>query len=219
MNKNKRQLMIHVYKQDANLFKTIEKHYCIFENPSLWVFFLPPFKAELIKEVVDSGGEREKFYKFRKYSVSTNRHPIFLFFWREHWFNLSLTLKPEKRFTLLLKISSPPIVEENTLKFIDFDLSLKLTDSRELSLLNSEDHILNCTKFKYSQNLQKQISKTIRTVFKLLKNNWFDTFTSEEFISSLWAQVTTLLGKTQAELLVKKEDKNTIERLEIDEFE
>ncbi|AFO51869.1 hypothetical protein MHLP_01445 [Candidatus Mycoplasma haematolamae str. Purdue] len=212
---------IHAYKHDGNLYKSIEKHICIYESTKCWIFFLPPYQTELVKEVTSapSQGTGDRSSRMRSYSQCTNEHPVFWFFWKDHWFNILLTLKPSSK-QLYLSISTPPLLEEKAFKYLDFDLDLRVDNSSgNLELLNSDEYVFNCTKMRYSDNLKKEVSKTIREVFTLLKGDFFKRLTSDEKLEELWKKVTEVTGKSKEEFLSKKLSEEELGNTELVEFD
>ncbi|ADX98041.1 DUF402 domain-containing protein [Mycoplasma suis] len=217
-----KKFMIHAHKLDHSLCKSIENHYLIYEDSSMWVFFLPPFQTEFLTETeveIPSRKNKDVNIKVKRYVSSTNNLPIFWFFWKDHWFNVLVTLHPEDKYSIYLNIATPPLVEEKAFKFIDFELDLRLTSEGELNLLNSDIYETQSQRFKYSDNLKKEVSKTMRKIFILLKEGWFQKLVSKENIDSLWNRVTSTLGKEKEELLRKNEGfTELVERLEVSEF-
>lgn len=177
----------------------MEGYHCIFESSNCWVFFLPPLKTQQIKELENSQYETGKFPKRKRCSTLTNRYPAFWFFWKEHWFNVLLTLLPDNKYSLLLRIATPPLVEEKALKYIELDLAMTLNNEKELNLLYNDNYQLNAQKMRYTPNLKKEVSKVIRQVFQLLRNNWFDKLIEDSWIDSLWEKVLASTGKYKSE--------------------
>ncbi|AGX89018.1 DUF402 domain-containing protein [Mycoplasma parvum] len=213
--------MIHSYKLDGTLTKSIENHYLIYENASLWIFFLPPFQTEFLNEIeIDIPSTKNKGvnFKTKKYTSSTNKFPIFWFFWKDHWFNILLTLQPKDKYSIYLNIATPPLIEEKAFKYIDFELDMRLNSKQELNFLNSEIYEAQALKFKYSNNLKKELSKNMRRIFVLLKNKWFQKLVTNEMISFLWEQTTSIVGKNKEDILKKSNLTDFNERLEISEF-
>ncbi|RAO95102.1 DUF402 domain-containing protein [Mycoplasma wenyonii] len=211
--------MIHTYRCDGSLYKSIEGHHCIFESTNSWVFFLPPLKAQQIKELEQSQYDTSRFPKRKRCSTLTNKYPTFWFFWKEHWFNVLLTLLPDNNYNLLLKIATPPLIEEKALKYIELDLALTLNNEKEINLLYNDNYQFNSQKMRYTPNLKKEVSKIIRQVFQLLKKNWFDKLVEEKQINSLWEKVLVSTGKEKSEFYSNTErDENSNLGIEVGEI-
>ncbi|AHC40020.1 RNAase [Mycoplasma ovis str. Michigan] len=190
---------MHIHRCDGSLCKSVEGHHCIYESSDFWIFFLPPLIAQQIKELDIPQSNSGKFTRKRKFSMVTNRYPTFWFFWKDHWFNISLTLLPENKHNLLLRISTPPLIEEKAFKYIELDLALSLNSEKGIEFLYNNDYQTNSQKMKYNPQLKKEISKIIREIFQLLKSNWFSKLTEESWINFLWEKVLISTGQSKSE--------------------
>ncbi|AFN64899.1 hypothetical protein WEN_00460 [Mycoplasma wenyonii str. Massachusetts] len=190
--------MIHTYRCDGSLYKSLEGHHCIHEGKESWIFFLPPLQAQRIKELDQNPSDYGRFPRRRRCATLTTKHPTFWFFWKDHWFNVLLTLLPNNKYSLYLRIATPPIIEEKALKYIELDLALTLNSEKGLELLHNDEYQFNSQKMRYTPNLKREVSRVIREVFYLLKNNWFEKLVEESWIDSLWDKVLDTTGKSKS---------------------
>ncbi|MGZ9414591.1 DUF402 domain-containing protein [Mycoplasma sp. 5370] len=83
------------------------------------------------------------------------------FFHKKHFFNALVTIV-KKKFYIYINLASPFFIEENTVKFIDFDLDIKVYPNKDLNIIDKSEFLVNAKKMKYSQ-------KTINVIFEELR--------------------------------------------------
>lgn len=98
------------------------------------------------------------------------REPMLWWIPFEHFFNTTLLIR-EDGFYYYTNIASPPIFEDNTLKFIDYDLDIKIYPQIKTKLVDRKEFADNSKKLAYSDKLLKIIDQTIEDVFYLSNNN------------------------------------------------
>ncbi len=84
-------------------------------------------------------------------------------------------------------IASPPIFEDNTLKFIDYDLDIKNYPKIKNKLVDKKEFADNTKRLSYSPQLLKIIDQVIKKVLKLSNNQeeFFNPNQIKELIKKL----------------------------------
>ncbi|MGZ9413588.1 DUF402 domain-containing protein [Mycoplasma sp. 480] len=122
---------------------------------------------------------------FQKWSI---REDTLWFFHKKHFFNALVTIV-NKKFYIYINLASPFFVEEHTVKFIDFDLDIKVYPNKDLNIIDKIEFLSNAKKMKYSQ-------KTIDVVFEELK-----------FLINLYYKETYIFNKKYLKYIQSKIDK------------
>ncbi|WGI36614.1 DUF402 domain-containing protein [Mesomycoplasma lagogenitalium] len=97
----------------------------------------------------------------------TIRDNTIWFFHKKHFFNALITIKNNRHY-IYINLASPYFAEENTIKYIDYDLDIKVYPNKDLNIIDRAEFINNAKKMKYSRKL-------IDVVFEELKKlvNWY----------------------------------------------
>ncbi|AAT27984.1 DUF402 domain-containing protein [[Mycoplasma] mobile] len=131
------------------------------------------------------------------------REPTLWFFPVEgSFFNASILLRKKEKL-YYINLSSPPIFEDNTLKFIDFDLDIKISPKQIFSVVDENEFAINSKEFKYSEELIKLIRKNI----KLIRVNFHDKdyIFDDDFLESYINELKDLrLVKESFKIIAKK---------------
>ncbi len=80
------------------------------------------------------------------------KEPAIIFFYKESWFNIIVQYK-EKGTFYYCNIASPYIIEENTVKYIDYDLDLRVFPDGNYNILDQTEYDYNRIEMKYPSNL------------------------------------------------------------------
>src|SRR5574344_1353077 len=100
--------IIHSYKHNGKLYKTWDEAIFLDENDEYYIF----------------GNNNTRVRK--RYGKSwCTREAAVMFFFKEEWFNVIAQLKPTGIY-FYCNIASPTIIEEKTIKYIDYDLDLRI---------------------------------------------------------------------------------------------
>ncbi|WP_029513141.1 DUF402 domain-containing protein [Mycoplasmopsis primatum] len=89
-------------------------------------------------------------------------------------FNALILLKPSRQNYSYINVASHPIYEDNTIKFIDFDLDIKAYPATDVSIVDSDEFKQNSKLYNYPQILKKMIvDATQEVVNKYEKQEYF----------------------------------------------
>ncbi|QSF13401.1 DUF402 domain-containing protein [Mycoplasma sp. Mirounga ES2805-ORL] len=82
--------------------------------------------------------------------------PVIWFMPKNSMYNCLSMLKPKTNYNYV-NLSSRPIYEDNTIKFIDFDIDVKKYGSREILVVDGDEFLENSKKYKYPIDLKNKI--------------------------------------------------------------
>lgn len=157
------------YKHDGQLHRVWQKTYKIFESDDLVVL------VNNKVNVIDGDGHHWK-----------TREPAICYFFKKHWFNVICMIKGEHIY-YYCNLSSPFIIDTEGLKYIDYDLDVKLFPDGEVLLLDRDEYDFNITNLHYSDDLRKIIAKNLDFLLAKIENKddpfnkdsvmkWYDAY-------------------------------------------
>lgn len=110
-------------------------------------------------------------------STRKTREPAIMYFFKDKWFNVIAQLKKDG-ISYYCNIATPYIIEDGTIKYIDYDLDLRIFPSGEYKILDRMEYNYHKKIMGYSDDLDKSIKKGLDDLIKLYVNG-SDIFSSE----------------------------------------
>ncbi|OYD26548.1 cysteinyl-tRNA synthetase [Mycoplasma testudineum] len=134
---------IQAYKYDGTLYRQWNKALVLNSDSKLITLFLYKSKVVSLSD--------------RNYVVS---EPQVMVFFPEKNYNAFFTLRPDGNF-LYINIASSYLFEDNTMKYIDYDLDIKDYPDRDFEIVDTKEFQTNRIKLKYPDELSKMIIHSI----------------------------------------------------------
>ncbi len=100
------------------------------------------------------------------------REPAVSIFFFHEWYNLIAMFK-ENAIMYYCNIASPSLVDKNCIKYIDYDLDLKLMPDRNIIQLDSNEYEYHRKKYGYSEDLDFVVRNINEKVKKIMKEGKF----------------------------------------------
>ena len=88
------------------------------------------------------------------------KEPAVMYFFKDRWYNIIVQLK-EEGVTYYCNIASPFIIEENTIKYIDYDLDLRIFPTGSFKILDRQEYKYHKRKMNYSYELDVVIRRAL----------------------------------------------------------
>ncbi len=98
------------------------------------------------------------------------KEPAIMYFFKNKWYNIIVQLKTEG-ITYYCNIASPYIIEENTIKYIDYDLDLRIFPSGSFKILDKQEYNYHKKKMKYSKELDIIICSSLSELINDYRKN------------------------------------------------
>ena len=110
------------------------------------------------------------------------KEPAIMYFFKHKWFNIICQLKKDGIY-YYCNIASPFIIEDNTIKYIDYDLDLRIFPSKEYKVLDRMEYKYHKKIMNYSSDLDKAIQNGLNILIKEYKNHsiYFDKENNENY--------------------------------------
>ena len=98
------------------------------------------------------------------------REPAILFFYKKRWFNIIAQMKPFGLF-YYCNIGTPFLVDENIIKYIDYDLDLRVFPSGGYKVLDKNEYKYHKKIMRYSDEIDFIAKKELESLIEMKKNN------------------------------------------------
>lgn len=115
-------------------------------------------------------------------NVWKTKEPAIMYFFNNRWFNIITQLKKDGTY-FYCNIATPYIIEEDTIKYIDYDLDLRIFPSGQYKILDRWEYKYHSKKMGYPEDLKKVIKKSLDELISCyeLKNIYFDQEKNQQY--------------------------------------
>ena len=138
--KKRREVLIHCYKHDGNIHRSWDEAVLLKKNDDYIVF------GNNKTIVTESDGRTWR-----------TKEPAIMYFFKDKWFNIIAQIKKDGIY-YYCNIASPYIIEENTIKYIDYDLDLRIFPSGDYKILDKGEYKYHKRIMNYSDELDKFVN-------------------------------------------------------------
>lgn len=116
----------------------------------------------------------------------TYREPAIWFIPKHSDYNALVLLRSKNNY-IYVNMASKPIYEDNTIKFVDFDLDVKNYPRREIQIADKDEFRINSKLYKYPPKLIKKIQDSLAEVLSLVSANryFFNDKIVEYYVNEL----------------------------------
>lgn len=140
--------IIHSYKHDGSIHRAWDEAVLLEEYDDYLVF------GNERTRVIESDGRTWK-----------TKEPAILFFYKDSWFNVIGQCKKDGIY-YYCNIASPFIIEENTIKYIDYDLDLRVFPTGQYKVLDRMEYNYHKKIMNYSDDLDIVIRSALNELIK-----------------------------------------------------
>jgi len=159
----KRWVIIQAYKHNEELHRQWTHSYVLADNEDYYVL------ASIRAAVVESDG--------RKWHT---KEPAIFVLSKKKWFNVIAMLK-EKGICYYVNIASPAIYDKNFIKYIDYDLDIKLYEDGTTRLLDVSEYKKHADEQGYSEEIKTILQSYVDEVYHMINKKEFP-FIDEEIL-------------------------------------
>lgn len=96
------------------------------------------------------------------------KEPAIMYFYKNNWFNIIGQIKKEGIY-YYCNIASPYIIEENTIKYIDYDLDLRVYANKKYKVLDKSEYKYHKEKMHYSNEIDYVLKAELSKLIELQK--------------------------------------------------
>ena len=149
LQKNK--LDIISYKHNGQLHRVWKDVDKIYEDDNLLILI----NNEV--EVIDGDGRKWK-----------TREPAVCYFFKYYWFNVICMLRHDDIY-YYCNLSSPYVLDNEGIKYIDYDLDIKVFPNGDVVELDRDEYDFNAKYLRYSKAIQEIIDKNMIVLKEMIK--------------------------------------------------
>ena len=102
-------------------------------------------------------------------NVWKTKEPAIMYFFKDKWFNVIAQLKKDGIY-FYCNIASPFIIEEETIKYIDYDLDLRIFPGGEYKILDKGEYKYHKRIMNYSDDLDFVINSALKELIDCYEN-------------------------------------------------
>ncbi|HHT38305.1 MAG TPA: DUF402 domain-containing protein [Mollicutes bacterium] len=160
-------LQIHSYKHNGTIYRSWDEAIILDETDD---YLIVGNNKTLVTEI-DGRTWRTK-------------EPAIICFYKNNWYNVICQLKKTGIY-YYCNIATPYIIEENTIKYIDYDLDLRIFPDETYKILDSEEYRYHKKKMKYSKDIDKIVKMELNNLINMFKSKkqLFDIFKVQHYYS------------------------------------
>lgn len=102
-------------------------------------------------------------------NIWKTKEPAIIYFFKDEWFNIIAQLKKDGIY-YYCNIASPFIIEDNTIKYIDYDLDLRVFPTGEYKILDKMEYKYHKKIMDYSNDLDIVVNTAMDDLINIYKN-------------------------------------------------
>lgn len=97
------------------------------------------------------------------------REPAICYFSNKHWFNVIGMLRDDGIY-YYCNLCSPYLYEEGAIKYIDYDLDVKVFPNFNYRILDKDEYEKHRKRMKYPEKIEKIIANELRLLIQFIEN-------------------------------------------------
>lgn len=142
---------IHSYKHDGNIHRTWDEAVLLEINDNYLIF------GNKKTKVTESDGRTWR-----------TKEPAILYFFKDKWFNIIGQNKKDGIY-YYCNIASPFTIEEETIKYIDYDLDLRVFPDGSFKVLDRGEYKYHKEKMNYSNDIDKILKSELTELINMVR--------------------------------------------------
>lgn len=146
-------IKIQCYKHDGKLYRSWDKSVVI----------------EMTNDFIVCGNNKTRVTEIDGRRWST-KEPAILFFYRNKWFNIIAQFK-ERGIFYYCNIATPFVIEAKTIKYIDYDIDLRIFPDFTYRVLDRAEYEYHKKKMNYTDDIDKIVKYELNNLISMCKNN------------------------------------------------
>lgn len=106
------------------------------------------------------------------FRVWYTKEPAIMIFFKDHWRNVIAMLK-NVGLTYYVNLASPYIIDNNRVKYIDYDLDIKLYPNNDIKVIDVREYGYHRKKYGYSEEIDNILRYNLKKVKSVMQNKQF----------------------------------------------
>ncbi len=100
------------------------------------------------------------------------KEPAIVYFFKKQWFNVISQMKNDGIY-YYCNIATPYIIEDNTIKYIDYDLDLRIFPDGRYKILDQREYEYHKQLMGYDEKLDQVVTEALDDLIEKYKKNYF----------------------------------------------
>lgn len=146
---------IHCYKHDGSIHKSWKYAYVL----------------DIKEDLIVLGNENVLVTKEDGRTWRT-KEPAIMFFYNNRWFNVIAQIKSNGLF-YYCNIASPYVIDGNVVKYIDYDLDLRVYNDGAFKILDKNEYTYHKRKMHYGDTIDKILKSELSELIGMKRRNEF----------------------------------------------
>lgn len=155
MEENKKWIVIQAYKHNGELHRQWSHGYLLKETDDFFIV------CSVRASVIENDG--------RKWHT---KEPAVFLLSKKKWFNVIAMMK-EDGISYYVNIASPTIYDKGFLKYIDYDLDIKLFSDGSSKLLDVSEYEKHASEQNYGSEIKQVLDLSVNNVYSMIKERAF----------------------------------------------
>lgn len=164
----------HCYKHDGSIHKCWEENFYLGSTEEYNIF------TNYRTKVVEFDGR-----------VWYTKEPAIIFFSKKNWFHIIGQLKNDGTY-YYCDIASPHVIEDKTIKYIDYDLDLRVYPNGSFRVLDREEYNYHKMIMGYSNELDKILRDNLTELINRVRNREFPF--NDEVIKKYYEEIKKIIN-------------------------
>lgn len=143
--------IIHSYKHDGNIHRSWDEAILLEETEEYMVF------GNNKTKVIESDGRNWR-----------TKEPAIMFFYKKEWYNVIGQLK-EDGIYFYCNIASPFVIEDKTIKYIDYDLDLRVFPDGAFKILDRGEYKYHKKIMDYPDSIDKIVKESLSDLIEIVR--------------------------------------------------
>jgi len=106
------------------------------------------------------------------YRIWHTKEPAIMIFFKDKWFNVIAMLK-EQGVTYYVNLASPYINDKGTIKYIDYDLDMKLYPDNQVKIIDVKEYVFHKKKYNYSDDIDTILRFNLKEIKSIMESRSF----------------------------------------------
>lgn len=137
---------------------------------------------DIKKDYIVFGNDKTKVTESEGTTWRT-KEPAIMYFFKNKWYNIIAQMKKDGIY-YYCNIATPYILEEGTIKYIDYDLDLRIFPKGEYKILDKLEYQYHKKKMGYSNDLDLVVTTALKDLIEEYRKNviMFDKEKNKEYL-------------------------------------
>ena len=110
------------------------------------------------------------------------KEPAIMIYFKNYWFNVIAMMK-DVGITYYVNLASPFVIDKGVVKYIDYDLDMKLFPNKQIKIIDVREYAYHRKKYGYSDEIDEILRYNLKAIKEMMvaKEFPFDNKTIEKF--------------------------------------